>query len=52
MKNEPIVKKEIRVMNNNVQVMEDTMKEVKKQFQIQIRKLEKLETTAARSNDR
>jgi len=39
-------------MNNNTKVMDDTIKEVKKQFQIQIRKLEKLETTAARSNDR
>ncbi len=39
-------------MNNNTKVMDDTIKEVKKQFQIQIRKLEKLETTASRGGPR
>lgn len=52
MKDKPIYNKEIRAMSNNTKVMDDTTKEAKKQFQIQIRKLEKLETTAHRSNDR
>lgn len=37
---------------NNPKIANETTTEAKKTFQIQVRRLEKLETTAARSNDR